>query len=284
MLFLYLCIPILKVGLKKILPFDEEICTYIVLAAIFTLYVILCVQERRIISRDFWRLYLFLVILFWGAYILHPNYKHWYDRAEYGVWDYVLRPDNGLFIYLFIRLIEDPDEILKTIKVSGWVMYLYFGRAVMKALKLGYWIDTSNYGYINSVASRYSFPIIGVLPARNTRWFAKSIGMLEGEPESNFETAGKTTAQTLFSIIGDRKVALVSSEGSSIIDSVIPFLDNRIATCGNILSDASAVKSAMEYDGLVLVEERDKSRFDKIDTEVRRIDSIGKKIEGIILL
>lgn len=77
---------------------------------------------------------------------------------------------------------------------------------------------------------------------------------------------------------------MVSSEGSSIIDSVIPFLDNRIATCGNILSDASAVKSAMEYDGLVLVEERDKSRFDKIDTEVRRIDSIGKKIEGIILL
>ena len=40
----------------------------------------------------------------------------------------------------------------------------------------------------------------------------------------------------------------------------------------------------MEYDGVVLVEQREKSRFDQVDSEVRRIESLGKTIEGIVLL
>ena len=137
---------------------------------------------------------------------------------------------------------------------------------------------------INSVVFRYAFPVIGVLPDRKQRWFAKTIRKLEGEPEADFETAGRTMAESLSSVIGDRKVALVSSEGNDIIDAVLPFLNGRIPVCGDILRDANAVKAAMEYDGLVLVEKREKSRFDQVDNEVRRIESMGKKIEGIILL
>lgn len=136
----------------------------------------------------------------------------------------------------------------------------------------------------NTVVSRYTFPLIGVLPGRKKRWFEKTIRKLEGEPETDFDTAGKATAQSLFSVVGDRRAALVSSEGSSVIDVVLPFLDRRVPACGDILKDAEAVKAAAEYDGLVLVEEREKSRLDQIDNEVRRIESMGKKIEGIILL
>ncbi len=137
---------------------------------------------------------------------------------------------------------------------------------------------------INSVVSRYAFPLIGVLPVRKKRWFDKSIRRLEGEPETDFDTAGKATAQSMFSIVGDRRTALVSSEGRSEIDIVLPFFDERIPVCGDILKDADAVKAAADYDSFVLVEERDKSRFDQVDNEVRRIESMGKKIEGIILL
>ena len=137
---------------------------------------------------------------------------------------------------------------------------------------------------INSVVSRYAFPLIGVLPDRKKRWFAKTIRRLEGEPEADFETAGKAMAQSLFSIVGDRKVALVSSEGNAIVDTILPFLGGNVPACGDILRDADAVKAAMDFDGLILVEERDKSRFDQVDNEVRRIESMGKKIEGIVLL
>ena len=137
---------------------------------------------------------------------------------------------------------------------------------------------------INSVVSRYAFPVIGVLPCRKKRWFTKIIRKLEGEPEADFEAAGQTMAQSLASIVGERKAALVSSEGNAVIDAILPFLNGRIPVCGDILRDADAVKAAAEYDGFVLVEERGKSRIDQVDSEVRRIESTGKTVEGIILL
>ena len=136
----------------------------------------------------------------------------------------------------------------------------------------------------NTVISRYAFPVIGVLPSQKKRWFEKTIRKLEGEPETDYDTAGKVTAQSLVSIIGDSKTALVSSEGGAVIDALLPYLDGHIPVCGDILKDAGAVRTAEEYDGFVLVEEREKSSLDQINNEVRRIESMGKKITGIVLL
>ena len=63
------------------------------------------------------------------------------------MWNYVLRPDNGLFIYLFIRLVDNPRKIKDTIRYSGWVMYIYFGIRILGFLRRGYWIDISNTGF-----------------------------------------------------------------------------------------------------------------------------------------
>ena len=54
--------------------------------------------------------------------------------------------------------------------------------------------------------------------------------------------------------------------------------------CGDILKDVEPVKQVMEHDGVLLVEQREKFRFDRVDIEVRRIESLGKTIEGIVLL
>lgn len=137
---------------------------------------------------------------------------------------------------------------------------------------------------INDVLTRYSCPLIGVLPAKKKRLFEKTIRKLEGEPDLDFDTAGKTTAQSLFSVVGDRKIALVSSAGPEVVEEFLPFVGDRVPVCGDLLRDANAVKSAKDYDGFVLVEKRGTSRFDLIEAEARRIQSLGKQTEGIILL
>ena len=136
----------------------------------------------------------------------------------------------------------------------------------------------------NTVISRYTFPVIGVLPNQEKRWFEKTICKLEGETETDFETAGKVTAQSLLPIVGNCKTALVSSKGSPAIDVLLPFLDGQIPACGDILKDAEAVRMAEEYEGFVLVEDREKTSLNEINNEVRRIESMGKKIKGIVLL
>ena len=137
---------------------------------------------------------------------------------------------------------------------------------------------------INDVLTRCSFPLIGTLPAQKKRPFEKTIRRLEGEPDLDYEAAGKATAQSLFSVVGDRRVALVSSEGPETVQEFLPFTGERIPVCGDLLRDAEAVKAARDYDGFVLVEKRGKSRFDLVAAEVRRIRSLGKQVEGIILL
>ena len=137
---------------------------------------------------------------------------------------------------------------------------------------------------INDVLTRCSFPLIGTLPAQKKRPFEKPIRRLEGEPDLDYEAAGKATAQSLFSVVGDRRVALVSSEGPETVQEFLPFTGERIPVCGDLLRDAEAVKAARDYDGFVLVEKRGKSRFDLVAAEVRRIRSLGKQVEGIILL
>ena len=137
---------------------------------------------------------------------------------------------------------------------------------------------------INDVLTRCSFPLIGTLPAQKKRPFEKTIRRLEGEPDLDYEAAGKATAQSLFSVVGDRRIALVSSEGPETVQEFLPFAGERIPVCGDLLRDAEAVKAARDYDGFVLVEKRSKSRFDLVAAEVRRIRSLGKQVEGIILL
>ena len=111
------------------------------------LFLILCLKKRRLLVPDFWLMFFLIAIFFAFSYLAHPENAYWFEREDYGALNYVFRPDNGLFIYLFIRLINDPNRILKTVKLAGWPMYLYYGRQLMQAVARGYWIDTDNRGY-----------------------------------------------------------------------------------------------------------------------------------------
>lgn len=177
---------------------------------------------------------------------------------------------------------EPKTVVLKSAK--NFVIFFFLGFFFTVLLVILFRIFNSKLQDINTVVARYSFSLVGVLPKKKKRWFDKTIRKFEGEPLIDFESAGKATAQNLISLIGNKNVAFVSSEGLKAIEEFIPFTNDRIPICGDIIRDAEAVKSATSFDGFILIESRGKSRIDMIDSEVRRIHSLGKEIEGIILL
>ena len=80
-------------------------------AFIFTIVVIylplllVSLASNKIYAHEFFILLFILIFLFIITYLIHPDYEEWYTRDNYGVWDYVLRPDNGIYVFLFFMLI-----------------------------------------------------------------------------------------------------------------------------------------------------------------------------------
>ena len=176
-----------------------------------------------------------------------------------------------------------PKNILKKV-VKYAVVFFAAGLLIACFLACLSTVLSGKLQTIYDLLMRYSFPVVGVLPTKKKRLFEKTIRKLEGEPDLDYETAGKATAQSLLSMASGRKIALVSSAGPETVQEFLPFVGERIPVCGDLLKDANAVKAAESYDGFVLIEKRGLSRFDMIDAEARRIHALGKQTEGIILL
>ncbi len=135
-----------------------------------------------------------------------------------------------------------------------------------------------------AVLSRYSFPILGILPVEKKHAFAKTIRKLEGDPETKYEPAARVAAQNVMELAAGKKVCLVSSLGSSATDILNPYLEGKLPVCGDILRDSAAAKALTGFDGVVLVETRGQSSVDQIDGEVQLARTLGKEILGVVLL
>lgn len=149
LLFLYLTIPFFckVLNILSFRSISTEVWTNCLCILLILLYVFLCVTKKYMLVGEFWILYLATVIFFIISVFLNPENKYWFLREDYGMINYVLRPDNGIFIYLFLRLLNNPKKILTITKTAGWLMYLYYGRQIIGAMAQGYWIDHSNRGY-----------------------------------------------------------------------------------------------------------------------------------------
>ena len=128
--------------------------------AVFITYVpffLIVYCKRRIPVSDFWILLACIILFFVLTYLIHPEYAPYYLRSDYGVMNYVLRPDNGIFLYLLLRLIDEPKQILQAIRTSGWLMYILYARQLLEAIARGYWIDTTQTGGEIHLAYNLSF-------------------------------------------------------------------------------------------------------------------------------
>ena len=134
------------------------------------------------------------------------------------------------------------------------------------------------------VKNRYTFPLLGVIPREKKRWFESAVRKLEGESLGTHEAGAQATAQSMLARVGDRPVCLISSLGGDAAERLAAYADGKTPVCGNILTDAEAVKALAAYDGVVLVERKGRTRIDQIDGEVQRVKALGKEIVGIVLL
>lgn len=135
----------------------------------------------------------------------------------------------------------------------------------------------------SEVTNRYAFPLIGVLPRSKKIWFDGAIRKLEGDPEGSREAVTQATVQSLVSRVGERAVCLVSAGDSAVPKKLAAYTGDRFPVIDNIIDSADAVKELAHYDGIVLVEERGRSRVDLVDAEVLRARALNKEIIGIVL-
>ncbi len=130
---------------------------YPTLILIYLPVVILLLFYPKSIKLDFFLVLLGVSMFALVTYLFHPEYHFVYTRDFYGVVDYVLRPDNGLYAYFFIRLMDDPKDILKNMKISAWFMYPYYAYLLYLAKQAGYWVDEGAHGQTIHMAYSLSF-------------------------------------------------------------------------------------------------------------------------------
>lgn len=124
----------------------ESIARVVLLLLMYSTCILLCLMSRKYDAFDFIVLLLVIILFFIITYILHPEYEYVYTREYYGVLPYVLRPDNGIYAYLFVRMLKEPEKLMKGLRVSGLLMMGYSILLLFFSLRRGYWIGENYLG------------------------------------------------------------------------------------------------------------------------------------------
>lgn len=111
-------------------------------------------REKDRAYIEFLAIFFFLITSLCVTIIIHPDYWYWYTRETYGVMPYVFRPDNGIYAFLFICIVNDSKEILKNLRIVGFVMYIYYAWQLLSAMRRGYWLVEDSIG--NDMKLSYS--------------------------------------------------------------------------------------------------------------------------------
>lgn len=170
------------------------------------------------------------------------------------------------------------------ISLKTVVLFFILGLFVGCFSVLCLWLLSGKFTSQNELLSRYSFPVLGVLPGKKKKLFGNTIRRLEGVGGASFEETAKVVAQTLFRVTENRSACFVSSLGSEKAAALLPYLDGKISVCGDILNDPEAIKALDKYDSIILVEQKRKSVLSQIDSQVLRAKAFGKEILGIVLI
>ncbi len=99
--------------------------------------------ERVRQIKDALVLYAFMAIFFEVTLLIHPEYKWWYFESSYPVLSWIFRPNQYMYAYLFVRLVKDPKQILRMLKIVTGLLLLYYTYLFIRAQIQGYWIITT---------------------------------------------------------------------------------------------------------------------------------------------
>lgn len=138
---------------------NDAIVTCLDIIILYTpVLLLVSLNPRKYLKADFLCLYLFLLFFLGITILIYPEYERYYgsEMGVYSLWNYILVPYRGIYAYLFIRLVNDPDRILKDTRISGWIMFLYFFYQIILYFRRGFWYGV---GWGNNSNAHMSYSV-----------------------------------------------------------------------------------------------------------------------------
>jgi hypothetical protein len=151
-----------RVLIATVLPFlSYNMTVYLIILLMYFPLILSLVLRRK--SNGY--LIRFLICLglvaaiFFVTYLIHPEYSYWFFESSYPIGTRIFRPNQYLYAFLFVSAVDDPDELIKYMKVVAYILLAYYSYRLLRASMLGYWITTTtaqgptrtsydlNYGY-----------------------------------------------------------------------------------------------------------------------------------------
>ncbi len=143
-LFFYLCKSPVRAALAAFMHLPGIVNTGLSIVLIYLPLVFMPIVsgEKRKIA-DFIVLWCVLLSACMVTYAVHPEYEEWLFHGEFNIWLSIFRPDQPIYIYLFIRLIDNSEKLFTALKYSALALFLYdAARFVYAEMVVGYWEGT----------------------------------------------------------------------------------------------------------------------------------------------
>ena len=87
------------------------------------------------------------ILLYFGlTYVIHPEYEFFYSRDMFGLKDSIFALNRGIYAFLFVRCVEDPKELLKSLHIAAYIRFIYCSLQFYAAMGRGYWLILGAYG------------------------------------------------------------------------------------------------------------------------------------------
>ncbi len=81
------------------------------------------------------------ILLYFGlTYVIHPEYEFFYSRDMFGLKDSIFALNRGIYAFLFVRCVEDPKELLKSLHIAAYIRFIYCSLQFYAAMGRGYWL------------------------------------------------------------------------------------------------------------------------------------------------
>lgn len=180
-LFLYLTKSAVKTFMYYILRTPAQVNSWVAIVLMYlpVLLILPSVQKRRAFAR-FAAVWICVFMICMVTYLIHPEYGDWlFHNTEFNIWLAIFRPDQALYLFLFISLVDDPRKLFKALKWAGFVLIAYNVYKLFYAnVVRGYWITT---GIQRGAEGEYNlgfgydvlllFVLFTVLGKKESKWY-----------------------------------------------------------------------------------------------------------------
>ncbi len=179
-LFLYLTKSVVKTFMYYMLHSPAEFNSWLTIGIMyFPILLILLSGAKKKAIMSFGAVWIVVFAICMVTYLFHPEYEAWLFHGEFNIWLAIFRPDQALYLFLFIRLIDDPKKIFKTLKWSGFILIAYNAYKLFYAeFVRGYWVTT---GIQRGAEGEYNlgfgydvlllFILFTVLGKKESKWY-----------------------------------------------------------------------------------------------------------------